>query len=325
VKASFLTCPRCLKSPLKASARFCPRCGLADVLQAASNAGPQDIPVGGSVFRVLDRIAAGSIANVYRCRFFEGPNEIEGVIKIVRDARTNSLLNNEAATLRRLHGADPSNRYTPFLPWPQATFAVNDGPAAQPRQALVLRMHPEIRSPDELYTLEEVRDHFPQGLDQRQVAWIWRRVLSILGYAHSQGTVHGAVLPPHILIEPRTHKLLLIDWSCAIPAGSGQTLRVISGGHLAWYKREYASSRSPTPAIDVALAARSMIYLLGGDPVTGMIPPAVDPALQRHFARCISRGPTPGLEAWRLLDDFDKLIEALWGPRRFVALELPAR
>jgi serine/threonine protein kinase len=327
LKASFLTCPRCLKSPLKASARFCPRCGLAHVLQAAANDGPQDIPVGASVYRLLERVAAGSIANVYRCRFFEGPNEIEGVVKIVRDARTNSLLNNEAAMLRRLHAADPSNRYTPFLPWPQATFSVNDGPAARTRQALVLRMHPEIRSPDVLYTLEEVREHFPHGLEAVHVAWIWRRLLSILSYSHSQGIVHGAVLPPHVLIEPTTQKLVLIDWSGAISVGSGQRLRVISGGHLNWYKRENISSMLPAPRLDIALAARNMIYLLGGDPVAAIMPPSIDPALQRHFSGCISRGasPSPQLEAWRLLGELDQVIEGLWGARQFLRLSLPPK
>lgn len=325
VRVEFLTCPRCLKSPLAGRAKFCPRCGLPNVLDAAAEHGPRDIPVAGRVFRVLDRIAAGSISNVYRCRFFDGPREVEAVAKIARDARMNDLLMNEAAVLRRLHAADPANRCTPALPWPEVTFAVNDGPGVLPRQASVLRMHPDIRSPDELYSLDDVRALVPTGLDPRHVAWIWRQLLSVLGFAHSTGTVHGAVLPPHVLIEPRLQKLLLIDWCCAIPAGSGQALRIISGPHLAWYQREHLSSRSPTPAIDVALAARSMIFLLGGDPVTGMIPPTVDPALQRHFARCISRGPNPSLEPWRLLEDVEKVIATLWGPRQFVPLVLPPK
>jgi hypothetical protein len=170
------------------------------VLEAATDNQPQDIPVAGRVFRVLDRIAAGAISTVYRCRFFDGPCEIEGVAKIARHSRTNDLLANETAVLRHLRGNDPANRYTPFLPYPEATFAIDDGPHIQPRHGSVLRLHPEIRSPNELYTLDEVRAAFPRGPDPRHVAWIWRRLLTILGYTHNQRTVHGAVLPPHVLI-----------------------------------------------------------------------------------------------------------------------------
>jgi hypothetical protein len=188
-------------------------------------------------------------------------------------------------------------------------------------------MHGEIRSPDELYTLEEVRAHFPGGLDPRHVAWIWRRVLSILGFAHLHGVVHAAVLPMHVLIEPRGHKLLLIDWCCAAhePWNRPEPVTILGGAYLAWYKREGALRRPPTPALDVALAARSMVELLGGDAVRAEFPAAIDPALQRYFTRCLAGGSGARADAWKLLDDFDRLIAALWGPRTYCPLDLPPK
>jgi hypothetical protein len=331
-----LTCPRCLRTPLRPKSNFCPRCGLGDVLRAAAGTGPIDVPAAGRVFRILERVATGSISNVHRCRFFDGPHELEAIAKIVRDGRSNDLLANEAATLGRLHAADPGNRYTPFLPYAEATFPVPADPARSmrpgtpagpPRQATVFRVHPAIRSPaDELYTLDEVRAAYSGALDPRQAAWIWRRVLTVLGFAHSHGVIHGAVLPPHLLVEPREHKLLLVDWCSAIPIGGGRALRMVAGARFTpWYKREHASRNPPMPALDIALGARSMIELMGGDPLAGTVPPTVDPALHRYFGRCMGFSPSARPDAWRLLADFDGLIETLWGPRQFVPLPMPPK
>ena len=81
----------------------------------------------------------------------------------------------------------------------------------------------------------------------------------------------------------------------------------------------------PAPALDVSLAARSMVELMGGDPLDLTLPPTVDPAIGRYFARCAGFGPTARPDAWRLLEDFDRLIGALWGPRHFVPLVLPPK
>jgi len=274
----------------------------------------------------MERIAAGSVSTIYRCRFFDGPQEIEGTLKVVRDGRTNDLLASEAATLHRLFAADPEHRFKPFLPFPQATFAIAGGQGQAARQATVFRTHPEIRSPaDELYTLDEVRSCFPNGLDARQAAWIWRRVLTVLGYAHANGIVHGAVLPPHLLVEPREHKLVLIDWCCAVPAMGPRAVRMLSRRHEPWYKREFASRSPPSPALDIALAARSMVELMGGNPQEMTLPASVDAALGRYFSRCAGFGPMARPESWRLLEDFDRLIDAVWGQRRFVPLALPPK
>ena len=83
-----MTCPRCLRSPLRLKSQYCPRCGLGDVLRAAADRSPTDIPVGQRMFRLMERIAAGSVSNVYRCRFFEGPVEVEAVAKVAKTLAT---------------------------------------------------------------------------------------------------------------------------------------------------------------------------------------------------------------------------------------------
>jgi len=334
VDDTVFTCPRCFRTaPLAAAGRFCPRCGLIDVKESAGDTAPLDlVSRDGKTYRVEDRIALGTICNVYRCRFRAGHDgaPVEGVFKIARDARVNPLLANEAAILQHLHRADNDGRARPFLPAFEATLNVTDNAGAPPRAANVLRNHPEIHSPDELFTLAEVRAQYPAGIDARDMAWIWRRLLSVLGFAHASGVVHRAVLPGNVLIEPAGHKLVLADWCFAARQSDGGGVRTAAsapyttdGGHRDWYRREAASDRPPVPALDVALGARCMIELMGGDAVRGELPPAVEPAIGRYFGRCID---TPArVDTPRLLDDFDRLIEVLWGPRTFRPFEMPAR
>ncbi|MCY0672106.1 hypothetical protein OVX45_27535, partial [Klebsiella pneumoniae] len=74
------------------------------------------------------------------------------------------------------------------------------------------------------------------------------------------------------------------------------------------------------------MGARCMIELLGGDPVSAELSPAVDPALRRYFSRCLDPASADERSlAWKLLEDFDRLIEALWGPRQFRPLALPPK
>jgi hypothetical protein len=273
----------------------------------------------GRTYHVLDRLAVGSITTLYRCR----DRHREVIFKVARDPCTNDLLANEAQVLHHLIGADVTGRFSPFLTQVEASLAVGDPTAGEPRQAAILRMDDRIHSPDELFTLAEIRAHYPAGVDPRHVAWIWRRLLTILGFAHTSDVVHAAVLPEHVLIEPREHKLLLIDWCCAVINWQHNTAPVaLTAGYRDWYACESALRQPPTPGLDVALAARCMIELLGGDPVSADFPTSTPPGLQRHFTRCLARRTA---DARQLLNDFDRLIEALWGPRKFMELHMPPK
>ena len=313
------TCPKCfftISSP--APVHFCPRCGLKDVATIASDTAPLDIHCDGRLYRVENRLAIGSICTIYRCRFDQGRRTVEGVFKIARESISNALVANECLVLRHLHWADSQNRFTPFLPLVQHSF---DYGSDSPRRANVLTLHDEMGSPDELYTLGEVRFTHPNGLQGPDVAWIWRRLLNILGFVHSAGVVHGAVLPMHVLIEPEQHRLVLIDWCFASSPNQPANTVQITGGYDAWYKRDGASTRPPTPAVDVAFGARCMIDLLGGNPLEGTVPPTIEPGLARHFERCLGGNA----DAWKMLEDFDRLIEAMWGPRKFRELPMPPK
>ena len=319
-------CPRCF-APIASSLdpAFCPRCGLENPKASAEDREPLDIKVGCRAFRVMDRIAIGSICAVYRCRFQSGAEAVEGVFKIARDPKSNAWVANEASVLRAIHATPDAARFGQFLPLVEASFPF--GYPGAMRHANVLRTHPEIRSPDELYTLAEVQAAYPAGLDGRDVAWIWRRLLCAIGFAHRHDIVHGAVLPMHVMIEPKGHKLILVDWCTAVmnAKANARPTDILTGGFSDWYRRESVPGQPPTPSLDVAFGARCMIELLGGDPVRADFPATVDPALRRHFGRLVGMDSGRRPPAGRVLEDFDTLIEAMWGPKMFRELTMPPK
>jgi serine/threonine protein kinase len=302
---------------------------LIDVVKAASDTDPIEINVNGRSYRVLDRLAVGSLTSVYRCSISSNRTGQIGIFKIARDARANSSLANEARILRQLASAADMAEFTRFMPFlPRVVDSLSRGGSANenPRLANVLSYYQDIKSPDELYTLEEVRAAYPGGLDARDVAWIWRRLLNVLVFAHGNGITHCAVLPEHVLIEPRDHKLVLIDWCFARPRErwSVPPDNAGIGAFRKWYDRDYVA-RPAGPALDISLAARSMVYLLNGTATPDESPSSLDPAIRRHFDRCIDLPNDPHPAAQELLAQFDQLIEALWGPRQFRPMTLPPR
>jgi hypothetical protein len=109
------------------------------------------------------------------------------------------------------------------------------------------------------------------------------------------------VTPDHILIEPEGHKLILVGFCAATPFGMIPQLVPLRWRN--WIDPSDRVGTSGGANRDLRWGARSMEYLLGK---------SVEPGIARHLQRAGEQA-----DAWRLLEDFDKLIEALWGPRVF--------
>jgi hypothetical protein len=224
------------------------------------------------------------------------------VLKLARDPADGDLIGREAAALRWLaaHG-DPA--YLPYVPTLLETRRYVDPATGVTRRGNVLA---ELSG---FVTLEAVRRRFPAGLDPRDVAWIWRRALVALGFAHHSGLIHGAVLPPHLLIHPNEHGLCLIDWCYSSRGPNPATLPALVARYRSWYPGEVGSGYQPGPDLDIYLATKSVVAL---------IRKPLPPPLAAFAAGCTLASPARRPDdAWELLREFDDLIERLWGPRRF--------
>lgn len=299
------TCSQCLyTATLDSSIKFCPRCGLAiDDSEEANDPVSLKISTGSVVVRNL--LSHGDLCNLYIC---DCPGRKgRGVFKIARSHRANPHVRREAETLRRLHEADHDRRFAPFLPYPVESVLYHLPGGQQGRLANMLGYFDGIEGPSGLFSLVDVQAAHPSGIDARDMAWMWRRLLTVLGFTHAQGIAHCAVTPDHVLIEPRDHKLILVGWSASAPFGTPPHLAPLRWRE--WSRAVNGGNMVASPTNDLACAARSM---------SGLLSTGAEPAVLRHLQRAES-----GSDAWALLEDFDRLIEAMWGPRQFRPFLMP--
>jgi hypothetical protein len=262
----------------------------------------------------IRRLASGDTADLYLAsnavKSSDGADTL-CLLKIARGAEGNAHLDIERKTLTRLLGAVGSTTYWNYLPALVESFTTAD---RFPRRINVFRWA------NGFYTLEQVHEQHP-ALDGRHLAWIFKRLLTVLGFSHRQNVIHGAVLPCHALIHAAGHSLQLVGWGQSVRGG--QFIGAVPPRYRDWYPAEVQHHKAASPDSDLFLAARCLIYLAGGDPVTNWMPEAVPPPMQRFLKTCLLESAAMRPEdAWAVMEDFDKLLHGLYGPPRFHELTM---
>jgi hypothetical protein len=233
------------------------------------------------------------------------------LLKVARGSEGNAHLDIERKSLRTLLGVAGNTTYGNYLPALVDSFPTTD---QCPQRINVFRWKAGF------HTLVQVHEQHP-ALDGRHLAWIFKRLLTVLGFSHHQNIIHGAVLPCHVMIHAPGHGLQLVGWGRS--ALVGQRIGTVPARYRVWYPAEAQHHRPARPATDLFLAARCLVYLAGGDPVTNRMPEAVPPPMRRFLKTCLleSASMRPH-DAWALLEDFDELLHRLYGPPRFHELTL---
>lgn len=215
------------------------------------------------------------IFNVYPCRFDEGGRLRVATLKLVRDPHQNGLAQNELTALRTLVAAPEADKFSAYFPRLIESFLYQD--ARGEHQAGI------FEQAQGWYSLEDVRRSYPSGVDAKDMAWMFRRLLAALGFAHRNGVFHGAVSPQNIWILPEDHGLMLKGWECSV-------------------------SHSANPGADILAAVQSMLFISGGE---------LDKPIQLFFRGSSLPGKRAPQDAWALMKEFDELIARLWGRRTF--------
>lgn len=247
--------------------------------------------------------ARGDICNVYLAT----SDGAKTVVKLPRSPKNSDLVVNEAKVLKKIN-AEVSSELRAFYPELLDVFKQRDESTKIERRGVVMTLHKTG-----FVTLTDVRKKFPQGIDPRDMAWMFRRLLIALGGLHDIGVVHGAVVPDHMLMELSAHGFVLVDYSYASTEGS--IIPAFAKGWEKAYPDEVGVKLTPTPATDLYMAAKVLEYGMGEQA----------PRQLRAFVKGCTVGTQanrPG-NAWELLAEFTELIERLYGPRRFRVFRLP--
>ena len=264
MKVSKLLCPAC-GSPFPEGTRSnqlvaCPACGSTLFMsdwEIGKTQGAASVATPTRVYTVTDLLGKDDLCHIYRCTYKADDRQWQGIFRIARSPQDNDLVQAEANVLYHFQSTTNYDDFRPFLPQVLESFLYRDRSLSAPHQVNILSPHQQIASPGELYSFEEVREHYRFGVDPKDMAWMWRRLLYILGFAHQSGVVHGAVLPLHVLIEPHDHKLALSGWGFSVrdAQSTGKRLRAMSMSYESWYPPEVAQRSTATPGLDLYLAA----------------------------------------------------------------------
>jgi hypothetical protein len=260
-------------------------------------------------YRLGERIGAGDVCDLFAATELDAPPDEDRrlAVKMARAPGDNDLLVTEAKALARL-GRGPRH-LRPYVPTLVDSLRHRDEVTGTDRRVNVLR------ALEGFVGLAEVKDAYPDGLDARDAAWMWRRTLVALGFLHREGIVHGAVVPEHVMIHPEMHGVVLVDF-CFAAVHPVRRLVAVPPDWRDWYPADVLATRRADPALDLVLAARLFEWLIEDRPPL---------PVRRFLHGCLA---TPkGLratDAWRLLGELDALLEDLWGPRRFRPFAMPA-
>lgn len=221
-------------------------------------------------YEVVKQIGEGGFARTYKARhILLGEYAcLKQNIDLTKEDK--ELLRNEAKLLWRIHHHS--------LPTLRDYMELPDG-------SCVLVM--TFIEGKELFKV--IRDDYPAGLDPEHVCWITQRLLNALHYLHFYGIIHGDVKPQNILIVPKDHNAVLVDYGLSIINPKHGTKTV--GYTEAFAAPEQIDGKAPLPETDIYCLGCCMIYCLGGNFKAMTYPKSVPKELQEYFNQMVVRDP----------------------------------
>ncbi len=129
-------------------------------------------------------------------------------------------------------------------------------------------------------TLEHsVKKH--KAIAPEDVAWVTQRTLQALYCLHSNGVIHGDVKPNNIIVQPEKHNAYLVDFGLYSLRPKATTKAV--GYTEIFAAPEITQGKPPLPQSDLYSLGLTMIYALGGDPITKELPGYVPEPVRNYF------------------------------------------
>lgn len=272
-----------------------------------------------NIYTINQRLFDGDICQIYGG--FD-KNKTGVYVKIVKDAANNDLLINETETLNFLWNDALTKNLDVMAhirPLHLDSFEFQQGKC---------RKRAIIFSPmKECFSLEEIIKEYPNGLDIKDAAWMWNRLLGALMVPSQCGVVHGSVIPSNFLVYPDptneklTHNGVLIDWAFSVK--SGECISVISSSYKDFYPKEVLNKTPVDKSTDVYMAAMCLIKLLNGDVKTKTLPTSVPMPVVGLIRACLLSQVYRIKDVFELYKDFNDVLKSLYGDRKFRKFSMP--
>ena len=134
-------------------------------------------------------------------------------------------------------------------------------------------------------------------IDPETSAWIMGRLLKLLAFVHGEGVAHGSLVAKNVVLDPKNHFAITLDWS-----------------HARMFPSQVPGDIA---ALDIADAATAVFASIGGNTTTGTWPYEGHEAytnllLRLMFMRTSKVSTRPG-GAERVMDQFYELVRSEYG------------
>jgi len=245
---------------------------------------------------ITEPLAKGDICDLHMAESSDDPNV---VIKIVRGPKDNDLMDREKIALELLWKGSPEN-FRKYLP------VFIRGVKASGRRVNI------IHNEQAFFPLRDIVALHTGNLDFRHIVWMVNRALSVLGFIHRNGVIHGSVLPCHLLYDPADHGLKLVDWCYSCTAG--QSIPALVRDYLMHYPPEVRKKRPAGPWTDIYMLMKSI------EIISGNVPKRFRDLIQW----CVTESPASRPDdAWKVQDRWVNLAKDEFGPPKFITLTMP--
>ncbi len=254
-------------------------------------------------YYIVDLIKEGDLTNAYSAL---DKNNLPVTVKVTRSPANNDLSKNEVTMLRLINEVNEGLPALWHLPRLIDSFKLKEGSIQKN-----VNVFQGMETSEGWYSVEAILQQNPNGIDLRDAAWMLNRLLGGILMAHQAGVVHAAVVPSHILLHLPSHQGVLIDWSYAVKVGS--PAKAISPEIEAFVPPEVKKKEPLTFGTDLYMAAKVLLALVGGEDNLPAHPPSV-----RGLFRACQLAPNRRLsDVNYVYDEFNKLLQTLYGPRKF--------
>lgn len=170
-------------------------------------------------------------------------------------------------------------------------------------------------------TLEKIVEKAGK-LEAETVAWIVERLLNALLYLHHHGVIHGDIKPQNIIIQPKTHSVVLVDFGLAMvkPSESAKS----QGYTPIFASPEQIAGKALLPASDYYSLGMVMLYgLNGGKNLEKKLIPASIPDPLTKFIGSLLKEDILSRPQTNLFDEFVEIRRKSFGRSRSGMKDIP--
>ena len=257
----------------------------------------------------------GEMADLYEGETDKGASCL---VKVCRSSKNNDLMKNEADILAALPAKFSKPEHSFYFPNLLDSFEAQHG-----KMKIRINVFANI---DKIVRLTDVISAFPNGIDIKDAAWMWNRILESVHLFHSHGYIHTSITPDNFFLNLDTHQGVLFDFCYAVERKGAAKAFNYNFRHL--YPPEIFAKKPLDFSTDLYMMANIMNLLLGGR-VNGEnifeIPIGIPIAVAGLLRSCRLGKAHRTNSAHELYEDFKEIRNALGWKKEFRQFSLVSK